>query len=61
MTPIAAFKAHLADPQHVNIYTSSVGPEVVVAIAALSFAPTYLLFAKKMNGGKESEFRPIPW
>ena len=60
-TPIAGFKAHLADPTHVNIYTSSVGAEVVLAIAALSLAPMAIIARKSFGGDDSSEFRPIPW
>eukprot|EP00217_Crustomastix_stigmatica_P007343 CAMPEP_0183790372 /NCGR_PEP_ID=MMETSP0803_2-20130417/1000_1 /TAXON_ID=195967 /ORGANISM="Crustomastix stigmata, Strain CCMP3273" /LENGTH=243 /DNA_ID=CAMNT_0026034587 /DNA_START=40 /DNA_END=771 /DNA_ORIENTATION=- len=60
MGPIACLKAHIADPYNNNIYTSAVGPEVVVAIAASCLAPMFIV-AQKQWGGKESGFRPIPW
>jgi hypothetical protein len=61
MGPIEGFKAHLADPQAVNIYTSAVGGEVVAFIAFLSIAPVYLIAKKCLSDGSEDEFKPIPW
>ena len=56
--PLACLKEHIADPAHVNIYTSSVGLEVTLAIVFLSFAP---LIIDVFKGDGEEEFRPIPW
>jgi hypothetical protein len=61
MGPIECLKAHIADPTHVNIYTSAVGPEVVAAIIALSIAPVIITTQKSLQDSDEEEFRPIPW
>jgi len=61
MAPIECFKAHLANPTTVNIYTSSVGGEVLAFIFFLSVVPTYLIAQKELGDGEEDEFRPIPW
>lgn len=62
MGPVACLQAHLADPGHVNIFTSSVGGEAAAACCALSFAPMFLAAQKTLRGDKDvEEFRPIPW
>mmetsp|Transcript_1692 Transcript_1692/g.3872 ORF Transcript_1692/g.3872 Transcript_1692/m.3872 type:complete len:89 (-) Transcript_1692:146-412(-) len=61
LTPIAAFKAHLADPAGVNIYTSPVGFEVTLAVVAACVAPTIIEAFKTLGDGEDDEFRPIPW
>ena len=60
--PIACLKAHLADPGHVNIFTSSVGGEACAAVVALSIAPMFLAAQKTLKSADDKEeFRPIPW
>lgn len=60
--PIACLQAHLADPGHVNLFTSKVGNEAVLAVIALSVAPIAVTAYKSLGGGKDDdEFRPIPW
>eukprot|EP01023_Acetabularia_acetabulum_P025781 TRINITY_DN245_c0_g2_i1.p2 TRINITY_DN245_c0_g2~~TRINITY_DN245_c0_g2_i1.p2 ORF type:complete len:298 (-),score=70.25 TRINITY_DN245_c0_g2_i1:233-1000(-) len=61
MGPIDCLKSHIADPWNNNIFTSSVGPEVTIAVVVASLAP--LLIEAKKGAGDESEeeFRPIPW
>jgi hypothetical protein len=62
MGPLACLQAHLADPGHVNIFTSSVGGEAATAVAALSLAPLFLAAQKTLRGPNDKdEFRPIPW
>lgn len=62
MGPIGCLKAHLADPGHVNIFTSAVGGEAAAAVAALSLAPLFLAAQKTLRGANDKdEFRPIPW
>nr|6IGZ_0 Chain 0, Lhca-j [Bryopsis corticulans] len=58
--PVDNLKDHIVDPLHNNIYTSSVGNEVTVAIV---FAAMWPMFAeaKKALGGKDDTFRAIPW
>ena len=60
--PIACLQAHLADPGHVNIFTSSVGSEAAVAVVALAIAPMFLQAQKTLKSDSDKEeFRPIPW
>jgi hypothetical protein len=60
--PIACLKAHLADPGHVNIFTSAVGGEACAAVVALSIAPMFLAAQKTLKSADDKEeFRPIPW
>lgn len=59
--PVAALQAHFADPGGVNIYTSAVGNEVVLAIVALSVWPCFILANKSISGDKDGGFRPIPF
>jgi len=60
--PIACLQAHLADPGHVNIFTSSVGGEACLAVCALSLAPMFLAAQKTLKSDDDKEeFRPIPW
>jgi len=61
MGPIECLQAHLADPGHVNIFTSSVGTEATVAVVALSIAPMLIEAKKTLGGTAEDKFRPIPW
>ena len=58
--PIACLQAHIADPWHNNIYTSSVGAEVCTAVIALTLAPMFIE-AQRTLGNDDEEFRPIPW
>lgn len=58
--PIDCLKAHIADPGHVNIYTTSVGKETAVAVAVLSVWPMIIEATKVLNKGQESV--PLfPW
>lgn len=59
--PVECFKDHIADPFHNNIYTSSVGPEVTVAVVFAAFWPFFTEARKALGGPQEDEFRPIPW
>ena len=60
--PIACLQAHLADPGHVNLFTSAVGNEAAIAVAALSLAPIFLAAKKTLASPTDvEEFRPIPW
>lgn len=61
MGPIECLKLHLEDPGHNNIFTSAVGPEATVGVIALAVAPFLLQARKVVGGGKEEEFRPIPF
>ncbi len=55
MGPIACLKAHLADPGHVNIFTSSVGGEAAAAVVALSLAPMFLAAQKTLKSADDKE------
>ncbi len=55
--PIACLKAHLADPGHVNIFTSSVGGEATAAVVALSLAPMFLAAQKTLKAADDKEVR----
>jgi len=60
--PLACLQAHLADPGHVNLFTSGVGAEAALAVCALSLAPIYLAAKKTLASPEDKEeFRPIPW
>ena len=59
--PIAALQAHLADPGHVNIFTSSVGPEATVFVALSAFLLPQIILSKNALSGTKEEFNPIPW
>lgn len=59
--PVECLQAHLADTTHVNIYTSSVGTEAVVAVIALNLAPLAIIASKSFGGSDKEEFKPIPW
>jgi hypothetical protein len=61
MGPIDCLKAHIADPGHVNIYTSKVGPEATAAVIALALTPIVIEAKKSLDGGEEDPFNPIPW
>ena len=61
LSPLEGLEAHMANPQAVNLFTSSVGGEAVAFIAFLSTAPTFLLAQKTLGDGSDEEFRPIPW
>jgi hypothetical protein len=59
--PIDCLKAHIADPGHVNIFTSKVGPEATLAVIALSFCPIVIEAYKRVSPDEPEEFNPIPW
>ena len=59
--PIEALKAHLSDPGQANIYTTSVGTEVALAVCALSFAPMVIEAQKTLNKGKQPFDSGIPF
>lgn len=60
--PVQCINEHLADPNHVNAYTSPVGPELTLAVIALSIAPIVIEARKSLSdGAEEEEFNPIPW
>lgn len=59
--PIEALKAHIADPTHVNIFTSAKGPEAVAAVCVLCLAPMVIEAKNSLSGDEEEEFNPIPW
>eukprot|EP00355_Strombidium_rassoulzadegani_P004069 CAMPEP_0168616378 /NCGR_PEP_ID=MMETSP0449_2-20121227/4997_1 /TAXON_ID=1082188 /ORGANISM="Strombidium rassoulzadegani, Strain ras09" /LENGTH=252 /DNA_ID=CAMNT_0008657163 /DNA_START=59 /DNA_END=817 /DNA_ORIENTATION=- len=61
MGPIECLKAHIADPWHNNIYTSSVGGEFATAVVIACCWPTVVELYKGMSGDKKETFRPIPW
>ena len=42
MGPIESLQFHLADPKNNNIFTSSVGNEMLVAVIVLSFCPVFI-------------------
>lgn len=58
--PIDSLKAHIADPNHNNIFTSSVGKESVVTVAVLCVLPI-IIEATKTLGGKEESVPLFPW
>ncbi|GLI59015.1 hypothetical protein VaNZ11_000839 [Volvox africanus] len=58
--PIECLTDHIADPGHVNIYTSSVGPETAVTVAVLSVLPIIIEATKTLNPGKEA-VPYFPW
>lgn len=61
-TPIESLTTHLADPGHNNIYTSSVGPETIVAVAVLNIIPVIIEVTKISDKKKGEESVPIfPW
>ena len=59
--PIACLKAHLADPGHVNIFTSSVGGEATAAVVALSLAPMFLAAQKTLKSADDKEGASTWW
>ena len=59
-SPLEGLKAHMANPAGVNIFTSSVGNEMVAAIIFASIAPCYFVLKEQIEEG-DDEFRPIPW
>lgn len=56
-------QAHIADPGHVNIYTSQVGFEATLAVIALTLAPITIEARKSVADSNENseDFKPIPW
>eukprot|EP00195_Chlamydomonas_chlamydogama_P010221 CAMPEP_0202889590 /NCGR_PEP_ID=MMETSP1392-20130828/165_1 /ASSEMBLY_ACC=CAM_ASM_000868 /TAXON_ID=225041 /ORGANISM="Chlamydomonas chlamydogama, Strain SAG 11-48b" /LENGTH=251 /DNA_ID=CAMNT_0049572951 /DNA_START=69 /DNA_END=824 /DNA_ORIENTATION=- len=60
--PIECLSDHLADPGHVNIFTSSVGKETAVTVAVLSVWPIIIEATKSLNkGGKQDTPALFPW
>ncbi|PRW45697.1 light-harvesting of photosystem I [Chlorella sorokiniana] len=59
--PIECLQAHLADPGHNNIFTSSVGNEALAAVLVLSITPCLIEAKNRLQGTDEEEFRPLPW
>ena len=59
-SPLEGLKAHMANPAGVNIFTSSVGNEMVAAIIFASIAPCYFVLKEQIEEGEDG-FRPIPW
>lgn len=59
--PIDSLKAHLADPAHNNIFTSSVGKESAVAVAVLCVWPIIIEATKSLNKGSQESFPLFPW
>ena len=56
-SPLEGLKAHMANPAGVNIFTSSVGNEMVAAIIFASIAPCYFVLKEQIEEG-EDEFLP---
>jgi hypothetical protein len=61
MGPIDCLKAHIADPGHVNIYTSKVGPEFTLAVIAAALVPIVIEAKNAISEDDDEEFNPIPW
>lgn len=59
--PIDCLKLHLEDPWRNNIFTSSVGPESTIAVAALAIWPMIIEATKSLNKGKEESVPTFPW
>jgi hypothetical protein len=59
--PIECLNDHIADPWNNNIFTSSVGPESTVAVAALAVWPMIIEATKSLNKGKEESVPTFPW
>jgi len=57
--PIECLTDHIADPQHNNIFTSSVGKETAVAVAVLSVWPMIIEATK--TSGKSATPSLFPW
>mmetsp|Transcript_43680 Transcript_43680/g.130947 ORF Transcript_43680/g.130947 Transcript_43680/m.130947 type:complete len:246 (-) Transcript_43680:100-837(-) len=59
--PIECLTDHIADPNHVNIYTSSVGKETAVTVAVLCVYPMIIEVQKTLNKGQDSTPVLFPW
>lgn len=59
--PIDSLKAHIADPWHNNIFTSSVGPESTVTVAVLSVWPMIVEATKTLSPKGEKSVPLFPW
>jgi len=59
MGPIESLKYHLEDPQHHNIYTTSVGKETAVTVAVLSVWPIIVEATKSLS--KKESVPLFPW
>jgi hypothetical protein len=57
-SPLEGLKAHMANPAGVNIFTSSVGNEMVAAIIFASIAPSYFVLKEQIEEG-DVEFRAM--
>merc|ERR1719335_931261 len=59
--PIACLTDHMADPAHQNVYTSKVGPEVLVAVMAVNIAPFVIEAYKNLGAPEEDKWAaPLP-
>merc|ERR1711871_330967 len=59
--PIACLKDHMSDPAHNNVYTSKVGPEVLVAVMAVNIAPFIVEAYKNLGDPEEDKWAdPLP-
>ena len=57
-SPLEGLKAHMANPAGVNIFTSSIGNEMVAAIIFASIAPSYFVLKEQIEEG-DVEFRAM--
>ena len=59
--PIACLRDHMSDPAHNNVYTSKVGPEVLVAVMAVNIAPFVVEAYKNLGDPEEDNWAdPLP-
>ncbi|KAK9808091.1 hypothetical protein WJX73_004628 [Symbiochloris irregularis] len=62
-SPLQNVTDHIADPGHVNIFTSPVGKEALVTVVAITILPIYLETRKSLlpKDKQEEPFRPFPF
>lgn len=61
-SPLDCLNDHLSDPNHQNIFTSSVATEMTVAAVVLAIVPTVIETRKALAPEEEDdEFKPIPF
>lgn len=60
-TPLESLKSHIADPNHNNIYLTSVGKETVVTVALLSVLPIILEATRAAGDKNPAEPIVFPW